>query len=174
MPAVSWPWAPAWGSLEPPRRDVENAQKMRKNGGKMAEIRPKTCEQGRDRRDQLARPAPPAAAGGPSPAPPPDGPVPLALSTQQVSSCARLCGPFILTLLCFAQGGAMGTAATFPAAPGSLSLPCTPHAVAAGTTQRFYPPFLGHFSPVLRRLFAVLSRFPASWRRDGENGRKMA
>ena len=38
----------------------------------------------------------------------------------------------------------------------------------------FPPYFLGHFSPVLRRLFAVLSRFPASWRRDGESGRKMA
>ena len=36
------------------------------------------------------------------------------------------------------------------------------------------PYFLGHFSPVLRRFFAVLLRFPASWRRDGENGRKMA
>ena len=36
------------------------------------------------------------------------------------------------------------------------------------------PYFLGHFSPVLRRLFAVLLRFPASWRQDGENGRKMA
>ena len=34
--------------------------------------------------------------------------------------------------------------------------------------------FLGHFSPVLRRLFTVLSRFPASWRQDGENGRRMA
>ena len=44
---------------------------------------------------------------------------PLLLSTQQVSSCARLCGPFILTLLCFAQGGAMGTVATSPAAPGT-------------------------------------------------------
>ena len=42
-------------------------------------------------------------------------------------------------------------------------------------SQRHLPPyFLGHFSPVLRRLFAVLSRFPASWRQDGENGRKMA
>ena len=41
MPAVSWPWAPAWGSLEPPRRDGENAQKTRKNGGEMAEIRSK-------------------------------------------------------------------------------------------------------------------------------------
>ena len=44
LPAVSWPWAPAWGSLEPPRRDGENAQKTRKNGGKMGEIRSKTCE----------------------------------------------------------------------------------------------------------------------------------
>ena len=26
LPAVSWPWVPAWGSLEPPRRDGENAQ----------------------------------------------------------------------------------------------------------------------------------------------------
>eukprot|EP01045_Picozoa_sp_COSAG04_P008730 COSAG04_NODE_491_length_13463_cov_5.877432_1_plen_336_part_10 len=25
VPAVSWPWVPAWGSLEPPRRDGENA-----------------------------------------------------------------------------------------------------------------------------------------------------
>ena len=44
LPAVSWPWVPAWGSLEPPRRDGENAQKTGKNGGKMGEIRPKTCE----------------------------------------------------------------------------------------------------------------------------------
>ncbi len=29
--AVSWPWVPAWGSLEPCRRDGENAQK---SGGK--------------------------------------------------------------------------------------------------------------------------------------------
>ena len=32
LPAVSWPWVPAWGSLEPPRRDGENAQKTGKNG----------------------------------------------------------------------------------------------------------------------------------------------
>ena len=38
----------------------------------------------------------------------------------------------------------------------------------------FNPLFLGHFSPVLRRLFTVLLRFPASWRQDGENGRRMA
>ena len=43
-PAVSRPWVPACGSLEPPRRDGENAQKTGKNGGKMGEIRPKTCE----------------------------------------------------------------------------------------------------------------------------------
>ena len=53
LPAVSWPWVSAWGSLEPPRRDGENAQKTRKNGEEMAEIWPKTCEQGKDRRDQL-------------------------------------------------------------------------------------------------------------------------
>ena len=34
--AVSWPWVPAWGSLEPPRRDGENAQRTGKNGGKLA------------------------------------------------------------------------------------------------------------------------------------------
>ena len=44
VPAVSWPWVPAWGSLEPPRRDGENAQKTRKNGEKMGEIQPKRCE----------------------------------------------------------------------------------------------------------------------------------
>ena len=40
-PAVSWPWVPACGSLEPPRQDGENAQKTGKNGAKMGEIRPK-------------------------------------------------------------------------------------------------------------------------------------
>ena len=44
VPALSWPWVSAWGSLEPPRRDGENAQKPGKNGGKMGEIQPKTCE----------------------------------------------------------------------------------------------------------------------------------
>ena len=44
LPAVSWPWLPAWGSLEPPRRDGENAQKTRKNGEEMGEIWPKECE----------------------------------------------------------------------------------------------------------------------------------
>ena len=32
LPAVSWPWVPAWGSLEPSRRGGENAQKTGKNG----------------------------------------------------------------------------------------------------------------------------------------------
>ena len=32
--AVSWPWVPAWGSLEPSRQDGENAQKTEKNGEK--------------------------------------------------------------------------------------------------------------------------------------------
>ena len=33
-PAVSWPWVPAWGSLEPPRRAGENAQKNEKQWGR--------------------------------------------------------------------------------------------------------------------------------------------
>ena len=57
LPAVSWLWVPAWGSLEPPRRDGENAQKTRKNGGKMGEIRPKRCEGRELTKDQLAAPA---------------------------------------------------------------------------------------------------------------------
>ena len=35
-------------------------------------------------------------------------------------------------------------------------------------------PFCARFAPVLRRFSAVLLCWPASWRRDGENGRKMA
>jgi hypothetical protein len=54
LPAVSWPWGPAWGSLEPPRRDGENAQKTGKNGGKMGEIRSKKCEGRELTKDQLA------------------------------------------------------------------------------------------------------------------------
>ena len=46
VPAVSWPWVPAWDSLEPPRRAGENAQKTRKNGEEMGEIRSKKCGQG--------------------------------------------------------------------------------------------------------------------------------
>ena len=44
LSAVSWPWVPACGSLEPPRRDGQNAQKAGKtgeNGGKMGEMRSK-------------------------------------------------------------------------------------------------------------------------------------
>ena len=44
VPAVSWPWVLACGSLEPSRRGGENAQKTRKNGEEMGEIRSKTCE----------------------------------------------------------------------------------------------------------------------------------
>ena len=54
LPAVSWPWVPAWGSLEPPRQDGENAQKTRKNGAKMGEIRSKRCEGRELTKDQLA------------------------------------------------------------------------------------------------------------------------
>jgi len=54
LPAVSWPWAPAWGSLEPSRRGGENAQKRRKNGDEMGEIRPKRCEGRELTKDQLA------------------------------------------------------------------------------------------------------------------------
>ena len=56
LPAVSWPWVPAWGSLEPSRRDGENAQKTGKNGAKMGEIRPKKCEPRELTKDQLAGP----------------------------------------------------------------------------------------------------------------------
>ena len=49
------------------------------------------------------------------------------------------------------------------------------HHCSFAVSQRHLPPyFLGHFSPVSRRLFAVLLRFSASWRRDGESGRKVA
>ena len=45
----------------------------------------------------------------------------------------------------------------------------------AQVSQRHPDPlFLGRFSPVFRRFPAVPLRCPASWRRDGENGRKMA
>jgi MFS family permease len=36
------------------------------------------------------------------------------------------------------------------------------------------PLFLGRFAPVFRRFSAVVLCCPASWRQDGENGRKMA
>merc|ERR1712091_731879 len=53
LPAVSWAWVPACGSLEPPRQDGETAQKTGKNGGKMGEIRPKECEGRELTKDQL-------------------------------------------------------------------------------------------------------------------------
>ena len=54
LDTVSWPWIPVLGSLEPPRQDGENAQKMGKNGEKMGEIRPKRCEGRELTKDQLA------------------------------------------------------------------------------------------------------------------------
>ena len=39
LDTVSWPWIPVLGSLEPPRRDGENAQKTGIFGEKMGEIR---------------------------------------------------------------------------------------------------------------------------------------
>ena len=65
-PAVSWPWVSACGSLEPPRRDGEHAQKTGENGGKMGEIRPKRCE-GVGITWQLR----PSAVRAPQPEPPP-------------------------------------------------------------------------------------------------------
>ena len=53
LPAVSWPWVPAWGPLKPSRRDGENAQTTRKNGEEMAEIQPKKCEGRELTKDQL-------------------------------------------------------------------------------------------------------------------------
>ena len=44
--AVSWPWVPAWGSLEPPRRDGENAQKTGKTGKKWARYGLRSVNQG--------------------------------------------------------------------------------------------------------------------------------
>ena len=59
--AVSWPWALAWGLLEPSRRGGEHAQKTGKNGEEMGEIWSKTCEQGKERRDHLGRRRVPSA-----------------------------------------------------------------------------------------------------------------
>ena len=43
LATVSWPCVAACGSLEPPRRDGENAQTTRENGEKLGEIRSKRC-----------------------------------------------------------------------------------------------------------------------------------
>ena len=56
LPAVSWPWVPAWGSLEPSRRGGENAQKTRKSGKRMGGIWPKKCEPRELTKTQLAGP----------------------------------------------------------------------------------------------------------------------
>ena len=58
LATVSRPWVPACGSLEPPRRDGENAQKTGKNGGKMGQIQSKT-------REGVGSPGAPPAASGP-------------------------------------------------------------------------------------------------------------
>ena len=55
LPAVSWAWFSAWGSLEPPRRDGENAQKTGIFGGKMGEIWTKKCEPRELTKDQTGR-----------------------------------------------------------------------------------------------------------------------
>ena len=55
LPAVSWPWVPAWGSLEPSRQGGENAQKNGKKGEEMGEIRPKKCEPRELTKDQPQR-----------------------------------------------------------------------------------------------------------------------
>ena len=36
VPAVSWPWVPAWGSLEPLVETVKTRKKREKTGGKWA------------------------------------------------------------------------------------------------------------------------------------------
>ena len=61
------------------------------------------------------------------------------------------------------QAAVVGALITCGAAPIPGGIPTPPS-----------PLFLGHFSPVLRLFPAVPLRCPASWRRDGENGRKMA
>jgi len=44
--AVSWPWVPAWGSLEPSRRGGENAQKREKTGEKWARYSLRSVKEG--------------------------------------------------------------------------------------------------------------------------------
>ena len=46
VPAVSWAWVPAWGSLEPSRQDGENAQKTGKTGKKWARYGLRSVNQG--------------------------------------------------------------------------------------------------------------------------------
>ena len=67
LDTVSWPWVPAWGSLEPSRRDGENAQKTGKNGEEMGEIRPKKCEPRELTKDQLEASITEEAGASPQP-----------------------------------------------------------------------------------------------------------
>ena len=46
LPAVSWLWVPAWGSLEPSRQGGENAQKTGKTGGKWARYGLRSVKEG--------------------------------------------------------------------------------------------------------------------------------
>ena len=73
LPAVSWPWVPSWGSLEPSRQGGENTQKTGKNGGKMGEIRSKKREGGITwhRPRSASRPLPPPSRRWRRPRPPP-------------------------------------------------------------------------------------------------------
>ena len=56
----------------------------------------------------------------------------------------------------------------------SLNLTMLQARLPIGQIDLPWPLFLGCFCPVLRRVFAILSRCPASLRQDGENGREMA
>ena len=90
--AVSWPWVPALGSLEPPRRDGENAQRTGKNGEKMGEIRSKRCEGVGITWSAASRAAVELtgiANGSLGPGPPPGGLVPTVVPTRPKSVTAN-------------------------------------------------------------------------------------
>ena len=59
-------------------------------------------------------------------------------------------------------------------APQTCSAECSGLWMPFGIPTPLSPLFLGRFSPVLRRFSAVILCCLASWRQDGENGRKMA
>eukprot|EP01045_Picozoa_sp_COSAG04_P016631 COSAG04_NODE_1405_length_6901_cov_9.408262_3_plen_257_part_00 len=99
LATVSWPWAPAWSSLEPPRRDGGNAQKGEKTGGKWARYGPK-CVKGSGSPGRPAAPSPaPSSAGRCSPAgsaasrSPQGPPPPRTPPSAPTAPCARLPGP---------------------------------------------------------------------------------
>ena len=76
-------------------------------------------------------------------------------------------GKTYASLVCLGQaGGALCAEALGMVAPMM--------APDAGIPTPRSPLFLGRFSPVLRRFSAVILCCLASWRRDGENGRKVA